>query len=144
MIDKHLFKSQEKRPKEDQSTPNGGEKIDTEVIHVIVGGFAVRGPTMQGNKNYHRSLSQVMVSEPSSHDPFPEVMICEKNRGRVQTPHDESLVVEMKITRAKVQRILIDLGSSSNIISYDSLTRLKYDDSSLEPVHHPIIGLQAV
>lgn len=63
MIDKHLFKSQEKRPKENQSTPNGGEKIDTEVIHVIVGGFAVGGPTMQGNKKYHRSLSQVMVSD---------------------------------------------------------------------------------
>ena len=58
---------------------------------------------------------------------FPEVMISDKDRGNVRTPHDDPLVVEMKVANMKVKRILIDTGSSSDIISYGCLRKLKYD-----------------
>lgn len=53
------------------------------------GGFAAGGPTMKGGKDYLRNLSQVMVSDKAGDEgEFPEVLITEKDRGKIRTPHD--------------------------------------------------------
>ena len=71
-------------------------------------------------------------------DPFPKVIVSELDRGKLKAPHDDSLVVEMKIANLRVRRI--DTRSSTDIISADCLPILKFDESNLVPVHHPIIG----
>ena len=45
----------------------------------------------------------------------------------------------MKITNLRVKEILIDTWSSTDIISVDCLSRLKFDESNLILVHHLII-----
>ena len=40
----------------------------------------------------------------------------------------------------RVRRILIDTGSSSDIISLSCLKNLKFNESSLEKVSHPLVG----
>lgn len=89
---KYKFQRKDKHAKQDEDP-----ETDPEVVAVISGGFASGGPTIKGTKEYLRSLSQVMVSDKSPEDEFPEVMICEKDRGKIKTPHDDPLVVEMKI-----------------------------------------------
>ena len=66
------------------------------------------------------------------------------DRGKLRTPHDDPLVVEMNIANLRLRRILIDTGSLTDIISADSLSRLKYKKGDLVPVHHPIIGFGGV
>lgn len=46
----------------------------------------------------------------------------------------------MKVADKRVRRILIDTGSSSDIISFECLQKLKYNDDDLVPCHNPIIG----
>ncbi|KMS99544.1 hypothetical protein BVRB_1g022730 [Beta vulgaris subsp. vulgaris] len=46
----------------------------------------------------------------------------------------------MKIANLRVRRIIIDIGSLTGIISADCLSRLKFNEGELVPVHHPIIG----
>ncbi|KMT05721.1 hypothetical protein BVRB_7g167300 [Beta vulgaris subsp. vulgaris] len=123
------------RRKEDEST-------DEDVVLVICGGFAARGPTNHGHKNYLRELDQIMLTNHEEFDPFPMIVVSELDRGKIRTPHDDPLVVEMKIANLIVRRILIDTGSSTDIISADCLSRLKFDESNLVPVHHPIIGFE--
>ena len=55
-------------------------------------------------------------------------------------PHDDPMVVELKVANMKVRRILIDTGSSSDIVSLSCLKNLKYDEKSVEPVSHPLVG----
>ncbi|XP_048493023.1 uncharacterized protein LOC125493597 [Beta vulgaris subsp. vulgaris] len=62
-----------------------------------------------------------------------EVVVNELDRGKLRTPHDEPLVVEMKIANLRVRRILIDTGSSTDIRSADCLLRLKFNDGDLVP-----------
>lgn len=47
------------------------------------------------------------------------MVTSEQDRGKLKTPHDDTLVVEMKIENLRVRRILIDTGSSTDIISAD-------------------------
>nr|XP_021851823.1 uncharacterized protein LOC110791388 [Spinacia oleracea] len=109
-------------------------------VAVISGGPAAGGPTMRGQKDYARRLGQVMLSGKSPTDPFPRIEICESDGGRVATPHDDPLVVEIKISNMRVKRILIDTGSSSDIMSMDCLSRLAHDPKTIESIHYPIIG----
>ncbi|XP_021850153.2 uncharacterized protein [Spinacia oleracea] len=95
---------------------------------------------MRGKKHYARRLGQVMLSGKSPMDPFPRIEICESDGGRVGTLHDDPLVVEFKISNMRVKRILIDTGSSSDIMSVEFLNRLAHDPKTIESIHYPIIG----
>ena len=61
------------------------------------------------------------------------------DRGKLRTPDDDPLVVEMKIANYRVRRIVINTGNSTYIISAKSLSRLKLNQDDLVTIHHPII-----
>ncbi|XP_056690375.1 uncharacterized protein [Spinacia oleracea] len=92
-------------------------ETDPECVAVISGGLAAGGLTMRGQKDYASRLGQVMLSGKAPIDHFPKVEICEADRGKIATPHDDPLVIELKVANLKVRRILVDTGSSSDIIS---------------------------
>ncbi|XP_056698112.1 uncharacterized protein [Spinacia oleracea] len=77
-------------------------------VAVISGEPAAGGATMRGQKDYARRLGQVMLSGKSPVDPFPRIEICESDGGRISTPHDHPLVVDIEISNMRVKRILID------------------------------------
>nr|XP_021851941.1 uncharacterized protein LOC110791498 [Spinacia oleracea] len=113
---------------------------DPEIVAVISGGLAAVGPTMRGQKDYASRLGQVMLSGKAPIYHFPKVEICESDRGKIATPHDDPLVIELKVANLKVRRILVDTGSSSDIISTSCLSRLEHDPKTIEKIHYPIIG----
>ena len=82
----------------------------------------------------------MMSTQKVDHDPFPDVVIAEADRGKIQTPHDDPMVVELKVANMSVRRILIDTGSSSDIISWSCLKNLKFDEKNLIQVSHPLVG----
>ena len=55
-------------------------------------------------------------------------------------PHNNSLVVEMKVASAIVRKILIDTGSFMDIITWDCLKKLTYIGRDIIPLVHPILG----
>ncbi|XP_010669930.1 uncharacterized protein LOC104887045 [Beta vulgaris subsp. vulgaris] len=81
-----------------------------------------------------------MLTNQAESDLFPKVIVSELDREKIRTPHDDPLVVEMKIANLRVRQILIDTGSSTDIISADCLSRLKFDENDLVPVNHLIMG----
>ncbi|XP_056685868.1 uncharacterized protein [Spinacia oleracea] len=95
---------------------------------------------MRGQKDYAKRLGQVMLSGKATADPFPKVEIGEADRGKVATPHDDPLVIELKVANLRVRRILVDTWSLSDIISLECLNRLQHDSSKIEKIHYPIIG----
>jgi len=55
-------------------------------------------------------------------------------------PHDDPMVVELKVVSALVCRILIDTGSLANIITWDYLKKLKHSEKDITPLVHQIMG----
>ncbi|XP_056695454.1 uncharacterized protein [Spinacia oleracea] len=109
-----------------------GDKTDGGFVAVISGSPSSGGPTMRGQKDYARRLGQVIFSGKSPMDPFPRIKICELDGGRIATPHDDPPVIEIKISNMRLNRILVDTGSSSDIMSMEFLNRLAHDPKAIE------------
>ncbi|KAJ8429875.1 LOW QUALITY PROTEIN: hypothetical protein Cgig2_006775 [Carnegiea gigantea] len=56
------------------------------------------------------------------------------------SPHNDLLVVKMKVASAIVRRILIDIGSSMDTITWDCLKKLTYPRRDIIPLVHPILA----
>ncbi|KAJ8424914.1 hypothetical protein Cgig2_012851 [Carnegiea gigantea] len=56
------------------------------------------------------------------------------------SPHNNPLVIELKVTSALIRQILIDTRSSVDIITRDSLKRLKHPGRQIVPLVHAILG----
>lgn len=107
---------------------------------VISRRLAAGGPTMRGQKYYANRLGQVILYWKSPIHLFLKIETCEAERGKIPTPHDDSLVIESMIANLKSRRIFKDIGSSSNIIGLECLSRLKHNPKAIEKIHYPIIG----
>ena len=125
-----------------KTTPQPASSSDTdkEPVYTIAGGFSCGGPTIRGTKSHLRKMDKDDDEQAEASSSFPDVLITEKDRGSVRRPHDDPVVIECKVANQLVGRILIDTGSSSDIISLRCLQKLKYNVSSMHPVTHPLVG----
>lgn len=58
----------------------------------------------------------------------------------VQIPHHDLIVASMTIANHNVNRILIDNGSSTNLLFYDIFCKMKLSLSILKKIHTSLIG----
>lgn len=58
----------------------------------------------------------------------------------MQTPHSDALIVTVQIGVHDVKRILIDQGSSAEVMYYDLFKKLDLPESALQPSEVPLIG----
>ncbi|KAJ8427497.1 hypothetical protein Cgig2_028168 [Carnegiea gigantea] len=68
------------------------------------------------------------------------MVFSEKEALRFASPHNDPLVVEMKIASPIIHRILIDTGSSVDIITWDCLKKATHPGRDIIPLVHPILG----
>ncbi|XP_057463294.1 uncharacterized protein LOC130753317 [Actinidia eriantha] len=62
---------------------------------------------------------------------------------RVQHPHSDPLVVQLRIGGYDVKRILVDTGSSVEVMYYNLFKQLKLPQDKLKPVRAPLVGFNA-
>ncbi|GFZ12774.1 hypothetical protein Acr_23g0011590 [Actinidia rufa] len=62
---------------------------------------------------------------------------------RVQQPHSDPLVVQLRIGGYDVRRILVDTGSSVEVMYYDLFKQLKIPQDQLKPARAPLVGFNA-
>ncbi|XP_010678170.1 uncharacterized protein LOC104893735 [Beta vulgaris subsp. vulgaris] len=106
-------------------------------VNVIVGGFSSGGLTSRSRKKHLYALKH--GSDATSSAVCPTTTFKDSHR-LIQTPHDDPLVVEMKIANLRVGQVLIDSGSSVDIITMDCLRKLKYEEKDLSPIDQPLVG----
>ncbi|XP_059658756.1 uncharacterized protein LOC132305090 [Cornus florida] len=59
---------------------------------------------------------------------------------RVQIPHEDPLVVSLTVAKCLVRRVLIDLGSSANVMPKDTFDQLEIKPDRLKPTRNPLLG----
>nr|XP_021851788.1 uncharacterized protein LOC110791347 [Spinacia oleracea] len=116
-----------------------GNDTDPECVAVISSGLAAGGLTRRGQNDYASRLGKIILSGNAPMDHFPKVEICEADGGKITAPHDDPLVIELNVANLKVKRILVDTGSSSDIINLACLNRLEHDPKTIEKIHYHII-----
>ncbi|GFZ06762.1 hypothetical protein Acr_18g0009320 [Actinidia rufa] len=121
--------------------PTGG---DIQTIHK---GFRSGGCSTSSRKKHARSALRLAKEEiynlSSSYvgDQTPITFSNDDLRG-LHLLHDDALVVSAVIANFNVQRILIDNGSSADILFISAFERMKIGLDKLHPFHTPLIGFE--
>ncbi|XP_010687428.1 uncharacterized protein LOC104901539 [Beta vulgaris subsp. vulgaris] len=130
-----------KDPKERKIEPRKENQTQSDekagYVNVIAGGYALGGLTNCSRKKHLYTLKNGTDAASSATCP---TMTFKESHRPIQTPHDDPLVIEMKIANLRVGRVLIDSGSSADIIAMDCLSKLKYQEADLMPIDQPLVG----
>ena len=70
----------------------------------------------------------------------PKIWFSDKDLDGVQLPHNNPLVLTLKLKNFLVQRVLVDLGSLSEILYYDCIKKMGLKDEDLQAARTPLVG----
>ena len=69
-----------------------------------------------------------------------DILFSEEDAKGVKQPHDDSLVILLMIEGFNTMRVLVDNGSSTDIIYLSTFKQLKVDPKRLCPFESPIVS----
>ena len=110
---------------------------------MIVGGTAVTGSSKKARKTYFRMVQnvQLMGSVPKiAWRESPIIGFLEKDARRLHHPHDDALVVSIRIEDYNMHRVLVDNGSSTDILYYPAFQQMGIDREWMILMNAPLIG----
>jgi hypothetical protein len=124
-------------PVEDHPKPPMGE------IHMINGGMAAGGTSRSSRKAYARQIHNVLVTQKTNKIPRLEdlpITFTEEDARKVVHPHDDALVVTLEIAGYSTIHVLIDNGSSADIIYLTAFQQMRIGKDQLRPIETPLVG----
>ena len=69
-----------------------------------------------------------------------DILISKEDARGVKQPHDDPLVIMLMIEGFNTRRVLVDNGSSEDIIYLSTFQQLKLDPKRLRPFEPPLIS----
>ena len=72
----------------------------------------------------------------------PTIKFSEDDTRRLHDPHDDALVVSLQIGDYNMHRVLVDNGSSVDILYYPAFQQMRIDKERLTPTNTPLMGFR--
>ncbi|KAK6153353.1 hypothetical protein DH2020_012992 [Rehmannia glutinosa] len=108
------------------------------VIAVIAGGLS-GGETNSARKSYAR---QPQIEDARGKRPRIDesITFTDEDLEGIFTPRDDPMVVSLTIANYEVKRVLVDNGSSADILFYDAFEKMRIGRELLKPMKTPLVG----
>ncbi len=106
--------------------PNANRPI-AGTINTIRGGASVGG-ALEGGTTPKRLRASEAIS------------FSDEDLKGVEIPHDDAVVVFMVVNKFDVKRVLIDNGSSANVLYFDAYSRMGMTGKQLRRMNAPLVG----
>ncbi|RZR97828.1 hypothetical protein BHM03_00027083, partial [Ensete ventricosum] len=126
-------RASEERPRRDRNPSPRPDRPIEKQIDVIVGGPASGGDSSSAKKAYTRSAVEKRLR---SQDPG----ITFGEGDDAYSDHDNTLVISVQIANARVKRVMVDTGSSADILYFGVFQKLGLTDKDLLPVVTTLTG----
>ena len=110
---------------------------------MIVGGTTTTGTSRKAQKTYLRMVQNVQLtsSVPKiARRESPIIGFSEEDARRLHHPHDDALVVSIRVGDYNVHWVLVDNGSSADILYYPAFQQMGIDRARLIPTNAPLVG----
>ena len=113
-------------------------------IHVISGGFAGGGESISARKAHLHSIRSGEVMEVQAVSKLPRldttIKFSNSDLEGCQHPHDNPLVIRSVVANKTIHRVLVDNGSSADIIFMMAIDKMGIEREKLEPVSTHLRG----
>jgi len=100
---------------------------------MIAGDFAGGSSSSNSRKRHLREVLSVRTTENTTTIEQPPIIFTDDDFKRIIKNHDDPMVIWAIIANADVGRILVDQGSSADILSYDAFLKIRFKDADLLP-----------
>ena len=122
----------QQKPVHSSTTPQNAR-----TIHMIIGGSEVSGSTYSAAKRHARSLfnydsSTRYLGDVMSTSNINEQITFKSSEIQMFSYHDDALVITLMIANCNVKRVLIDAGSSVNIIYLQTVKELNLESQIIQ------------
>ena len=74
----------------------------------------------------------------------PIIEFLEKDTKRLHHPHDNALVVNIRVGEYNMHRVPVDNGSSADILYYPAFQQMGIDRARLIPTNAPLVGFRGI
>ena len=113
-------------------------------IHVISGGFVGGGESSSARKAHLRSIRSGEVLEVQTVSKLPRldtaITFSDSDLEGCQHPHDDPLVIRVVVANKTIHRVLVDNGSSADIIFASSFDKMGIGRERMEPINTHLRG----
>jgi hypothetical protein len=128
----------DERPKASKKEEVAEEKRHT--LNTISGGFAGGGESSSSRKKYVRQVMLCQEYEEHDQQRGPDISFSARDYQGVVPHDDDPMVITLQIFNWDVKRVLIDPGSSADILYYDTFDRMGLDPEQLQPFQGTLAG----
>ena len=125
---------------EESSRPPLGE------IRVIIGGTST-GQTSKSKKTYFKVVQNVQLSRrsPKTREiDEPAISFTDEKAERIHHLHDDAIVITLLIADYTTRRVLVDNGSSADILYYPAFQQIRLRQYLLRLACSPLIGFEGM
>ena len=112
-------------------------------IRMIMGGTATTSSSRKARKTYLRMVQNIQLtrSVPKiARRKSPIIGFSEEDARHLHHPHDDALVVSVRVGDYNVHQVLVDNDSSANILYYLAFQQMGIDRARLIPTNAPLVG----
>ena len=110
---------------------------------MILGGTAAAGSSKKARKTYLRIVQNVQLTRAVPkivQREGPIIEFSEEDARRFHHPHDDAFVVSLRVEDYNMHRVLVDNGSSADILYYSAFQQMRIDRERLIPTNAPFVG----
>ncbi|XP_057443773.1 uncharacterized protein LOC130735921 [Lotus japonicus] len=109
-------------------------------INTITSGFGGGGNTVSARRRHVRAVTSVQEYETRFSFHHPDLIISSADFEGIKTHKDDPVVVMARINSFNVRRVLLEQGSSADIIYRDAFDQLGLSDKDLMPCTGTLVG----
>jgi hypothetical protein len=111
-------------------------------IMPITGGLAMEFETKKQRNNYVRSVNTIINDGPAARPEWAKVPITftEEDFKLKSTNHNDAMVIEVNIAGWVIRKILVDNGSSVDILFLKTFEKMNLSQHMLHPPEYPLQG----
>ncbi|XP_028075783.1 uncharacterized protein LOC114278016 [Camellia sinensis] len=109
------------------------------VIHMI---YSLPLPTQVHTIQLQPSLSKPITLAKRPHE-IGKISFDDTDLDGATLPHADPLIVELRVNRFTVERVLIDYGSTLGIMYYKTFVKLGFTNSDMLSADYPLFGFNA-
>ena len=110
---------------------------------MIIGGTTATGSSKKARKTYLKMVHSVQItgSVPKiARRESPIIGFSEDDARRLYHPHNDALVFSLRVGDYNVHRMLVDNGSSADILYYPVFQQMGINRARLTPANAPLVG----